>query len=160
MAIDLTVIGTGSRAFVGMLLSSVVGSCASIASGKSDFVHQALVTLRGLGLESQENVPDVFHDLGADRLVEERSGEDFEDEGGAASVVGEDSLESFVVLGEEEGLKNCVTGIGLELLVDDLQDGEICYLVCAEVDKIWHELRSEYTSALREGAGVQEPGKE
>ena len=80
-----------------MLLSSTIGPCASVACGKSNFVHKALVPLRRLSLESQKNVPDVFHDLGADGLVEERRGEDFEDKRSATCIVREYSFKSFIV---------------------------------------------------------------
>jgi len=55
-------------------------SNASITGRKSNFIHKSFVTLSRLGLESDENIPNVLDYTRADGLVKEWRGENLEDE--------------------------------------------------------------------------------
>lgn len=99
VTIYLAVIGPGSRTFLGMAILSVftAWSSAAIAGRQSNFIHQSLVTLGRLSLESEQDVSDILYHLGSDTLVEEWGGQDLEDQSCTASVVGEDGLEGLIV---------------------------------------------------------------
>ena len=128
-----------------MTIGSVITawSCATISGRQSNFIHQSFVTLSRLSLQSEKYVPDVFNDLGSDALVEERCSQDLEDESGSAGMVGQDSLEGFVILREKQSLKDYVSGIRLQLLVDYLEDGQVRDLVSAKMDQVRDQLRCE-----------------
>ena len=75
-------------------------------------------------------------------------------------MVRKNGFESFIILREEQCLEDGVSCVRFELLVDDLENGEICNLVSAEMDEMGNELRGKNSAALRECASVEEPGKE
>ena len=99
VTINLAMIGSGSRTFLGMAILSMftAWSSAAIAGRQSNFIHQSLVTLGRLSLESEKDVSDILHNLGSNALVEEWGGQDLEDQSCTASVVREDGLEGFIV---------------------------------------------------------------
>lgn len=134
-------------------------SAGSAAGGKTYFIHKTLVALLGLRLDADEDGADVLHNLGADLLIEEWGGEDLEDQGSAAVLVGQNLLQHLIVRREEQCLQNDVTRLRLVALVDDLQHGEVGNLVSAEVDDMRDQTRRQDSASPREGAGVEEPSQ-
>ena len=112
--------------------------CASVACRHANFIHQALVTLRRLRLEAEEYIAYILNALWADAIVQERCGENLEDEGRATSLIANNALQGLIL---EQGSQDGIAGLRFVPLVDDLQYSQICDFVSAEVDQMRDESR-------------------
>ncbi|KAI6772108.1 hypothetical protein HG530_003066 [Fusarium avenaceum] len=116
-------------------MSASVTVVPSATSRQAYLIHQALVALIRLSLNSDKDVLNVFDNLVADRLIKEGCGKHLKDKSGTALVILENGLQNLVVRSKKQRLEDSVTGIRLCLLVDDLKHSEISNLVGAEMNQ-------------------------